>query len=326
MAKKRNIAVVAGGYSSEHDVSIRSAKGIIDNLDTNRYNVYLVILEKDKWYVSLPNQQQIAVDKNDFSAEIGNEKIRFDLAYITIHGTPGEDGLLQGYFDMLNIPYSCCGVLAASLTFNKYACTHYLRSFGINAANSILLRQGDCVSNQRVIAEIGLPCFIKSNVGGSSYGCTKVKTEEEIQPAIALAFNEGREVIIESYMKGTEVTCGVFKTKKRAVALPVTEVVTHNEFFDYDAKYKGEVDEITPARITNELRDKIQTLTLKIYDIIGCHGIIRTDYIIYENGQINLLEINTTPGMTETSFVPQQIRAAGMTVKDVLTELIEDNF
>lgn len=326
MTKKRNIAVVAGGYSSEHDVSIRSAKGIIDNLDTNIYNVYLVIIEKDNWYALLSSQKQIPVNKNNFSIEVDNENIVFDFAYITIHGTPGENGLLQGYFDMLNIPYSCCGVLAASLTFNKYACTHYLRSFGINTANSILLRNGETTSNQKVIEQISLPCFIKSNVGGSSYGCTKVKTEAEIQPAISLAFKEGSEVIIESYMKGTEVTCGVFKTKKRAVAFPITEVVTHNEFFDYDAKYKGEVDEITPARIPDDMRDKIQALTLKIYDIIGCHGIIRTDYIIYENGQINLLEINTTPGMTETSFVPQQIRAAGLTVKDVLTELIEDNF
>ncbi len=242
---------------------------------------------------------------------------------------------------MIGMPYSCCGVLAAALTFNKYACNHYLSYFGFHIANSLMLRAGQKWPNAPKIAEtLGLPCFIKSNIGGSSFGCTKVKTVEEVYPAIERAFQEGDEVICESFMKGTEVTCGVYKTKDKAVAFPITEVVTHNEFFDYNAKYKGEVDEITPARIPDAVRDKIQAETLRLYDIIGAQGIIRVDWIITEkptptlpegkednlNVQINLLEVNTTPGMTPTSFIPQQVRAAGLDIKDVLTDIIENKF
>ncbi|MCQ2325714.1 MAG: D-alanine--D-alanine ligase, partial [Paludibacteraceae bacterium] len=253
------------------------------------------------------------------------QKIRFEFAYITIHGTPGENGLLQGYFDIMGIPYSCCGVLAAALTFNKFACNHYLQDFGINISPSILLRKGGArPTAEQVVEQVGLPCFIKSNVGGSSFGCTKVKTLDQVDPAIDIAFKEGDEVICEAFMKGTEITCGVYKTKTKAVAFPVTEVVSKNEFFDYDAKYKGQVDEITPARIPDEVRDKVQAMTLRIYDILGCQGIIRTDYILTEGWKINLLEINTTPGMTVTSFIPQQVRAAGLDIKDVLTDIIED--
>ena len=232
---------------------------------------------------------------------------------------------------MIGMPYSCCGVLAAALTFNKYACNHYLSYFGFHIANSLMLRAGQKWPNAPKIAEtLGLPCFIKSNIGGSSFGCTKVKTVEDIYPAIERAFQEGDEVICESFMQGTEVTCGVYKTKEKAVAFPITEVVTHNEFFDYNAKYKGEVDEITPARIPDEVRDKIQAETLRLYDIIGANGIIRVDWIITKGQdntpQINLLEVNTTPGMTPTSFIPQQVRAAGLDIKDVLTDIIENKF
>ena len=267
-------------------------------------------------------------------------KHTFDFAYITIHGTPGENGILQGYLDMIGLPYSCCGVLAAALTFNKYACNHYLSYFGFHIANSLMLRAGQKWPNAQKIADtLGLPCFIKSNIGGSSFGCTKVKTVEDVYPAIERAFQEGDEVICESFMQGTEVTCGVYKTKEKAVAFPITEVVTHNEFFDYDAKYKGQVDEITPARIPDAVRDKIQAETLRLYDIIGAQGIIRVDWIITkkptptlpegkENDlndvQLNLLEVNTTPGMTATSFIPQQVRAAGLDIKDVLTDIIEN--
>ena len=310
---KRKIAIVAGGDSSEHDVSLRSAAGILSFLDKARYDAEIVELQGS-------------------DLKTLNRLANYDFAYITIHGTPGENGLLQGFLEMMHIPYSCCGVLAAALTFNKYACNHYLHSFGLNIANSILLRKAEWQNgkmnketvNDLIVNELGLPCFIKSNVGGSSFGCTKVKSEEQIIPAIERAFEEGDEVICEAFMKGTEVTCGVYKTKDKAVAFPITEVVTHNEFFDYDAKYKGEVDEITPARIPDEVRDRIQAMTLKIYDIIGARGIIRVDWIITDT--INLLEVNTTPGMTATSFIPQQVRAAGLDIKDVLTEIIENEF
>ena len=227
---------------------------------------------------------------------------------------------------MLRIPYSCCGVLAAAITYDKFVCNQYLKAFGVRISESLLLRQGQAVSDEDVVEKIGLPCFIKPNLGGSSFGVTKVKTREQIQPAIAKAFSEAEEVMIEAFMDGTELTCGCYKTKEKSVVFPLTEVVTHNEFFDYDAKYNGQVDEITPARISEELTRRVQTLTSAIYDILGCSGIIRVDYIITEGEKINLLEVNTTPGMTATSFIPQQVRAAGLDIKDVMTDIIENKF
>ena len=233
---------------------------------------------------------------------------------------------LQGYFRLLNIPFSCCDVLQAALTFDKYACNNYLRSFGIRVANSIVLRAGESVTDERVMQEIGLPCFIKPSVGGSSFGVTKVKTQGQIQEAIAKAFSEGEEVMIEAYMQGTEVTSGMYKTKNVTRIFPITEVVTDNEFFDYDAKYNGQVDEITPARVSDEITKRVQQTTEKIYRILNAKGIIRVDYIIDADGNINLLEVNTTPGMTATSFIPQQVRAAGLDIADVMTEIIENDF
>ena len=306
---KRKVAIVAGGDSSEHDVSLRSAATILSVLDKSRYDAEIVELQSG-------------------DLQTLNRLAAYDFVYVTIHGTPGENGLLQGFLEMMRIPYSCCGVLAAALTFNKFACNHYLQNFGVSIAQSVLLRAGDAIpSDEEIVEKVGLPCFIKSNVGGSSFGCTKVHTLEEVQPAIELAFKEGNEVICEAFMAGTEITCGVYKTKKGAVALPITEVVSEDEFFDYDAKYNGAVQEITPARIPDAVRDKVQALTLQIYDIIGCKGIIRVDYILTgADLAIHLLEVNTTPGMTATSFVPQQIRAAGLDITEVLTDLIEDHF
>jgi len=350
---KKNIAIVAGGDSSEYKVSLRSAAGLYSFMDKERYDIRIVVLHGQQWYaypeVIAEGQEAeeyfekavtCPIDKNDFSYTYRGEQHRFDYAYITIHGTPGENGILQGYFDMIGMPYSCCGVLAAALTFNKYACNHYLAGFGVKISPSILLKKelmGLSLDERMhkfggvegLAQQIGLPCFIKSNVGGSSFGCTKVKKIEEIMPAIERAFEEGDEVICERFMQGTEVTSGAYKTKEKAVAFPITEVVTHNEFFDYNAKYKGEVDEITPARIPDELRDAIQATTLKIYDIIGAKGIIRVDYIItgeLKSENIHLLEVNTTPGMTATSFIPQQVRAAGLDIKEVLTEIIENGY
>ena len=323
---KRTIAIVAGGDSSEYIVSLRSAQGIYSFIDKERYNLYIVMMKGLDWHVQLPDETTCPIDRNDFSFQLNGEKITFDFAYITIHGTPGENGRLQGYFDMMGIPYSCCGVLAAALTFNKFVCNQYLRGFGVRIAEALSLRQGQTVSDNDVIEKIGLPCFIKPSLGGSSFGVTKVKTREQIQPAIAKAFEEGEEVVIEAFMDGTEITCGCYKTKNTSVVFPITEVVTHNEYFDYDAKYNGQVDEITPARIPNELRDRVQMLTSAIYDILGAQGIIRIDYIITEGDKINLLEVNTTPGMTPTSFIPQQVRAAGLNITDVMTDIIENKF
>ena len=331
---KRKIAIIAGGDSSEYEVSLRSAAGIESFLaDQEQYVTTIVLLRGQDWKAKVGENEWVAIDKNDFSYTRGGEKHTFDFAYITIHGTPGENGMLQGYLDMLGLPYSCCGVLAAAITFNKYTCNHYLKGFGVRVAESVLLRREAIGERLEVLAKeiverVGLPCFIKTNVGGSSFGVTKVKSVAEVEPAIEKAFAEGDEVICEAFMQGVEVTCGAYKTKEKAVAFPITEVLTNNEFFDYDAKYNGQVEEITPARIPNELREEVQELTLKIYDILGCKGIIRVDYIITKNEkqqmQINLLEVNTTPGMTETSFIPQQVKAAGLKIGEVLSQIIEN--
>jgi len=326
---KRNIAIIAGGDSSEYEVSLRSAAGIESFLaDQEQYATTIVLLRGNDWKAKVSEDKWAEIDKNDFSYTYNSQKHTFDFAYITIHGTPGENGVLQGYLDMIGLPYSCCGVLAAAITFNKYTCNHYLKGFGVRVAESVLLRrsQGQRTRNQDIVAQVGLPCFIKTNVGGSSFGVINVKNPEEVEHAIKKAFAEGDEVICEAFMKGIEITCGAYKTKNNAVAFPITEVVTSNEFFDYDAKYNGQVDEITPARIPDEVRDAVQAMTLKIYDILGCKGIIRVDYILTEGWTINLLEVNTTPGMTATSFIPQQVRAAGLNIGEVLSEIVEDNF
>lgn len=318
------VAIVAGGDSSELPVSLRSAQGLYSFIDKEKYDLYIVEMQGLRWEVQLPGGEKAAVDRNDFSFQNGTDKVKFDFAYITIHGTPGENGLLQGYFDMLRVPYSCCGVLPAAITFNKFTCNQYLKGFGIRVAESLMIRKGHEVLNQEITGKVGLPCFIKPNLGGSSFGVTKVKEESQIQPALEKAFSEADEVIVEAFMDGIEITCGCYKTKSKEVVFPITEVVTKNEFFDYDAKYNGQVEEITPARLPEELTERVQLLTSAIYDILGCSGIIRIDYIITESQKINLLEINTTPGMTPTSFIPQQIRAAGLDIKDVMTDIIED--
>ena len=321
---KKNIAIVAGGDSSEVVVSLKSAAGLYSFMDKERYNIFIVTIVGKIWQVEWSDTEKIVIDKNDFSFTRNGEKTVFDFAYITIHGTPGENGILQGYFDLIGLPYSCCGVLAAALTFNKFTCNTYLKSFGIKVAESLVLRAGQTVTDEEVAEKIGFPCFVKPNVGGSSFGVTKVKNIEELQPAIAKAFAEGGEVMVEAFLAGTEITCGIYKIKNKTKVLPVTEVVPKNEFFDYDAKYKGQVQEITPARISANLTERVQKITSAIYDILGCKGIVRIDYIISEGDVINLLEVNTTPGMTTTSFIPQQVAAAGLDIKDVMTEIIEN--
>lgn len=320
----KNIAIVAGGDSSEVEVSLKSAKGIRSFIDETKYKTTIVTIIGDEWLAKVSDNKSYTIDKNDFSYTIDGEKQRFDFAYITIHGTPGENGILQGYFDLIGLKYSCCGVLAAALSFNKFACNQYLKNFGAKVAQSLLVSPGMNVEPKDVVEKLGLPCFIKSNVGGSSFGVTKVKEESQILPAINKAFAEGGDVIIESFLKGTEITCGMYKTHEKTVVFPITEVVSENEFFDYDAKYNGQVKEITPARISDELTKRVQEETKKYYDILGCKGIVRIDYIITEDGVPHVLEANTTPGMTPTSFIPQQVRAAGLDIKDVMTDIIEN--
>ncbi len=321
---KKNVAIVWGGYSSESVVSEKSAAGIYSFIDKEKYNLYKVKIDREAWEVAY-HGDRLPINKNDFSFVADGETIRFDFAYITIHGTPGEDGTLQGYFDMLGIPYSNCGVLASALTFNKFICNNFLKNFGIKVADSIVLRRDDTYREEEVISRLGLPLFVKPNLGGSSFATNKVKERPELNGAIREAFQEAPEVIIEQFIGGAEVTCGCFETGNELVALPLTEVVTRNEFFDYDAKYNGQVEEITPARIPVATALAIQEETKDIYRLVGAKGIIRADYILQGDIPV-LLEVNTTPGMTATSFIPQQVEAAGMTMADVLSGIIETEY
>ncbi len=326
---KKRIAIVCGGDSSEHDVSMRSGAGLYSFFDKERYDVKIVEMRGLDWQVHLDGDKRTPVDLNDFSYRNEGKKEGFDYIYITVHGAPGENGVLQGYFELLHIPYSTSGVLVEALTFDKFALNNYLRTFGVNVADSIMVRKGDKrPSDAELIERFGLPFFVKPAADGSSFGVSKVKSAADIEKALQLAFGESDEVMIEAFLDGTEISQGVYKTKDKSIVLPATEVVTDNEFFDYDAKYNGQVQEITPARLAPETAARVAVETSRIYDILHANGIIRVDYIISRNAdgsdKINMLEINTTPGMTATSFIPQQVRAAGMDIKEVLSEIVEN--
>lgn len=328
---KRKIAIVAGGDSSEHDVSMRSAQGIYSFMDKERYDCYIIEISGTRWEAILDNRTKTTIDRNDFSFDTPKGRIHPDFAYITIHGTPGENGILQGYFDLIHLPYSTSNVLVEALTFNKFSLNQYLKAWGVRIAESLLIRKGteNHFTDKEILEKVGLPCFVKPNADGSSFGVTKVKSAEQLRPAIGKAMEEGDETMVEAFIEGTEITCGCYKTKKNCRVFPITEVVSEDEFFDYNAKYNGAVQEITPARISEETAQRVSQLTSAIYDILGCEGIIRIDYILTgEKGKekITLLEINTTPGMTATSFIPQQVRAAGLEMSDVLTDIIENKF
>ena len=319
----KNIAIIAGGNSSEHEVSMKSGKNIYNEIDETRYNKYLVILKGRDWHVEI-GEKKYPVDRNDFSFTRDGEKILFDFAYITIHGVPGENGLLQGYLDMMGVPYGCCNVLASALTFDKHTCNTYLKSYGVNVADSVMLIRGMTYDVNEIINEVGLPCFVKPNAEGSSFGVTKVKEAAQLEDALKKAFALCQEVLIETFIDGTELTCGVVKAGDMDIAMPIAEVIPKNEFFDFEAKYDPtKSDEIIPARISPELTNRIKTLSSMIYDILRCEGIIRVDYIVRDD-EIFMLEVNTTPGMTSNSFVPKMVRAMGGTLREVLTKIIDN--
>jgi len=321
---KKNIAVVYGGDSSEFGVSVKSSKNVFESINATIYNVWKVQMKGLIWEVYQDDKMIAPVDKNDFSFVRNSEKIRFDFAYITIHGTPGEDGKLQGYFDMVKIPYSTCGVYSSALTFNKYFCSNYLRNFNVPMAKSILLYKGDQVEADQLVEKLGLPMFVKPNAGGSSFGVTKVKEKAQLLDALHIALKESSDILVEEFIDGPEFTCGLVKLSDQELIFPVTEVIPQNEFFDFEAKYTvGKTDEITPARLSHELTQKIQELSSRIYDLCNCSGIVRMDYILKDN-EFYFLEVNTTPGMTSTSFVPQQIAAMNKKLGDVLGLIIDD--
>lgn len=320
---KKNIVVIAGGNSSEYEISIKSGHHIYAEIDGERFNKYLMILRGRDWQVEY-NGQKYKVDKNDFSFEYEGQKIAFEYAYITIHGNPGENGMLQGYLDMMGIPYSTCSTLGEALTFDKYTCTNYLQAFGIPTTNPVILFRGKQYDREAVLKAVGLPCFVKPNAEGSSFGVSKVKTAEAFDEALAKAFEKCPQVLVEAFVEGTEFTCGLYKAKGKKVIFPVAEVVPKKEFFDYDAKYDASLsDEIIPGRFPDEITEKIQEMTSEIYDILRCEGIVRVDGFVQGNDVI-MLEVNTTPGMTANSFIPKMVKAAGARLKDVLTEIIEE--
>lgn len=321
---KKNIAVIGGGNSSEYFISLQSAETIAKAIDKEKYNVYTVQLKGTDWELTSDRFCGIPINKNDFSFMDNGQKIKFDCAYIAIHGTPGEDGKLQSYFDMIALPYTSCNVLCSALTFNKYFCNTYLKQRGVRAAHSILIRKGEEINTHKIIETTGLPCFVKPNEGGSSFGISKVKKEEELIPAIEKAFKESSQVIIEQFVKGREITSGLVKIKDKEYVFPLTEVVSANEFFDYQAKYDAEeTQEITPAPIDEKLAEKCKNLSSKIYDYLNCSGIVRIDYILH-NGEFNFLEINTVPGMSPASIVPKQVGEYGLNLSDLLSEIIEE--
>jgi len=321
---KKNIAVVYGGDSSEFVVSVKSSENVYNAITEAGFTAWKVQIKGLDWEVYEDGQIIAAVDKSDFSFVKDGSKINFDFAYITIHGTPGEDGKLQGYFDLVKIPYSTCGVYSSALTFNKYFCSNYLCTFGITMAKSVRLFKGDKIDADQLIEKLGLPVFVKPNAGGSSFGVTKVKEKTQLQEALELAMTESDDILVEEFIDGKEFTCGLVKISGEKIVFPVTEVIPQNEFFDYEAKYvAGKTDEITPARISPELTQKVQQLSSHIYDLCDCSGIVRIDYILKDD-EFYFLEVNTTPGMTATSFVPQQIAAMDRKLSDVLGQIIQD--
>ncbi len=322
---KKNIAVVVGGYSPEAVISIQSGEQVAKNLDRNRYEVFIVNISKDGWVVKSDLVCDVPVNKADFSFSFNNQKIKFDFAFILIHGHPGENGVIQGYFDMIGVPYSTAGVRTSVLTFDKYQSKLFLKQFGVVSAKSLFLSKKNMFSSENIIEELNLPCFVKPNASGSSFGVSKVKDKETLTAAIGEAFAEDpRGVIVEEFIEGTEVSCGVFKTKKEAFVFPPTEIVTDNEFFDYEAKYtEGKTQEITPARLPDEIIQKIQDASSRIYDLFQCKGIVRVDFII-KNEIPYFIEINTVPGMSEKSLFPKQAKEKGMEMQEILTMIITD--
>lgn len=321
---KKNIAVLYGGNSSEAVISIKSGKMVMQSIDFMKYNAYGVLIKGNEWTVQLDEGENIAIDKNDFSFTKNDQKIVFNCAMIIIHGTPGEDGLLQSYFELLHIPYTTCNAFVSALTFDKYACKAYLRDLGINMAKGILLKKKSAYNTTSIIEQLGLPIFVKPNAGGSSFGVTKVKTEDELAKAIENAFIEDDEVLIESFIKGVELSHGIMQVNGNEIKLPITEIVSKKEFFDYEAKYTaGMSEEITPARITNDIAQKVQQTSSAIYNWLSCRGVVRVDYILSDN-KLYFLEINTVPGMSEASIIPQQLKYAGISFTQALTLLIEN--
>ena len=311
-----------GGYSSEYKISLKSGEVVYNHLDSTKYNLYKIHILTEGWFYVDEQNNRFVVDKNDFSVTVNNQKIQFDVVFNAIHGTPGEDGLIQAYLKLLNIPQTSCNYYQSALTFNKRDMLSVLKPYGIKTAISYYLNKGDVIAEDQIIQRVGLPCFVKPNKSGSSFGISMVKDSEQLLPAIEKAYAEDDEIIIESYLKGTEVSVGVIKYQNDTIVLPITEIVSENDFFDYEAKYEGKSSEITPARISDEEKAKIEDVAKRIYTILKMDGFSRSEFILV-SGEPFLLEMNTVPGLTTESILPQQAREAGISLNELFDNAIE---
>lgn len=323
---KKKIALLTGGYSGEAEISYQSVITVNNNIDRQKFDVYIIDITSEGWFYKDDNGEEIPVDKNDFSILINNERINFDGVFICIHGTPGEDGKLQGYFDCISLPYTSCDVATSALTFNKRYTVAVAAFAGINVAKSIHIFRNDIINEEDIIRQFNFPVFVKPNNGGSSIGMSKVnQPSEEIGVALQKAFKEDEQVLIEEFIAGRELTIGVFKTKDEIITLPITEIISKKDFFDYEAKYKGFSEEITPADVNESIAEKVRIAARKIYSVLNCRGIVRIDFIYNEEkGEPFMLEVNTVPGQSAASIVPQQVKQSGLTLQQFYTALIEE--
>lgn len=323
---RKKIALITGGYSGEAVISYNSAKSIRKNIDESKWECYVIDIRKDGWFL-MDSNPVVEVDKNDFSVEQEGKKIKFDAALIGLHGTPGEDGKLQGYFDCIGLPYTSCSAATSALTFNKRYTVAVAAFAGLNVAKSLHLFSGVSYNEKDILSKLSLPVFVKPNNGGSSLGMSKVNDAGSLMPALEKAFKEDEQVLVEEFIKGREFTIGVFKSKSEIICLPITEIISKNEFFDFEAKYQGASEEVTPANVEGAIADDIRKAASLAYGVFNCHGIVRMDFIFEEKAQKPyLLEINTVPGQSEASIVPQQVRAMGWTLKEFYSRLIESCF
>ena len=324
---KKNIALITGGYSGEAVISYKSAETIYNNTDREKWNVYLVDIHPDGWFHKADSGEKFPVDKNDFSITVDDKKINFDAVLVGLHGTPGEDGKLQGYFDCLHIPYTSCDAATSALTFNKRYTVAVAAFAGIPVAKSLHLFKNDGITGTQIANQLKLPVFVKPNNGGSSIGMSKVNEASNLDAAVAKAFKEDDQVLVEEFIKGREFTIGVFKSKGNIIALPITEIISKNEFFDFEAKYEGASEEITPAEVDEVTADKVRDTAKRAYALFNCKGVVRIDFIHdEESGEPYLLEIKTVPGQSAASLVPQQVAAMGWSLQEFYSALIEECF
>lgn len=323
---KKTIALITGGFTGESVISLKSADFVYSKLDKDKFDVYKVVVSRDTWFYEDDEAKKTEINRNDFSIQLNNRNIRFDAAFIILHGSPGEDGKLQGYLDMMDIPYTSCDALTSALTMNKGYTKAIVDGIkGLYVAKSVQLFGKSVTNIDKITSQLKLPYFIKPNNGGSSIGMSKVKTADDLSEALSKAFNEDSQVLVEEFINGREFSVGIYKSNGRIEVLPATEVISPKEFFDFEAKYTpGMTEEITPARMTDEERDRVVRIVSKAYEVLNCKGMVRIDYFLeHETGNFYFVEINTIPGQTATSFIPQQVKAAGKDITEFYTELIE---